>query len=78
MSNLEEITIYRISREFRIETKKRSGINDDIWNEPSTGVKIGWALESLLNPIASYRNRAWLYHLTGQVEKLAKVTKKRV
>ncbi|XP_056217422.1 uncharacterized protein LOC130159631 [Falco biarmicus] len=55
---------------------KRSGISDDIWNEPSTGVKIGWALESLLNPIASYRNRAWLYHLTGQVEKLANVTKK--
>ena len=29
-----------------------------------------------MNPIASYRNREWLYQLTGQVEKLANVTRK--
>ncbi|XP_055650001.1 uncharacterized protein LOC129783700 [Falco peregrinus] len=61
----------------KLKLTKRSETDDDTWNEPSTGVKIGWALESLLNPIASYRNREWLYQLTGQVEKLTNVTKKR-
>ena len=56
---------------------KRSEVEEDEnWNEPSTGVKIGWALESLLTPLSTYRNKAWLYKLTGQVEKLANVTRR--
>lgn len=47
---------------------------DDTWQEPSSGVKFGWALESLLGPIANYRSREMLYKLTGQVDRLARVT----
>lgn len=38
-------------------------------------MKIGWALESLLIPLATYRNREWIYQITGQVERLANVTR---
>ncbi|XP_063258148.1 uncharacterized protein LOC134552909 [Prinia subflava] len=48
---------------------------DDTWKEPSSGVKIGWALESLFGPIANYRNREMLYRLTGQVDRLARITR---
>ncbi|TRZ06748.1 hypothetical protein HGM15179_020354 [Zosterops borbonicus] len=27
---------------------------DDTWQEPSSGVKLGWALESLFGPVANY------------------------
>ncbi|XP_063035582.1 uncharacterized protein LOC134431513 [Melospiza melodia melodia] len=54
--------------------KKREDI--DRWHAPSTGVKLGWALESLFAPIASYRNREMLYNLLGQTERLAAATKK--
>lgn len=57
---------------------KRFQIDDAGWNEPPTAVKVGWALESLLAPLATYRNRAWLHRLTGQVGKPADVTKKGV
>ena len=33
--------------DLRLKRTKRSETDDDTWNEPSTGVKIGWALESL-------------------------------
>jgi len=59
-----------------LRTKTSEVEEDENWNEPSTGVKIGWALESLLTPLSTYRNKAWLYKLTGQVEKLANVTRK--
>ncbi|XP_040977460.1 uncharacterized protein LOC121232958 [Aquila chrysaetos chrysaetos] len=59
----------------KLERAKKSEIDDE-WNEPSTGVRISWALKSLLTPLAIYRNRDWLYQLTGQVEKLANVTRK--
>ena len=39
-------------------------------------MKTGWALESLLTPLAPYRNREWICQLTGQVERLANVTRK--
>jgi len=33
---------------------KRSEVEEDEnWNEPSTEVKIGWALESLLTPLST-------------------------
>lgn len=35
----------------KLERVKRSEI-DEQWNEPSTGVKFGWALEPLLTPLA--------------------------
>lgn len=47
---------------------------DETWQEPSTGVKLGWALESLFGPIANYQNREMMYRLKGQVERLARVT----
>lgn len=59
----------------KLERVKRSEIDDECY-EPSTGVRISWALESLLTPLAMYRNRDWLYQLTGQVEKWANVTRK--
>jgi len=46
------------------------------WNEPSTGVRIGWCLESLSTPLSIYRNRAWVSKLPGQVVNLANVTRK--
>lgn len=49
---------------------------DDTWQEPETGVKVRWALESLFAQIAAYRNREMIYNLIGQTERLAKVTKK--
>ena len=61
MSDLEKLPFRGSLENLELKRTKRSETNDDNWNEPSTGVKIGWALESLLNPIASYRNRAWLY-----------------
>ncbi|XP_059347666.1 uncharacterized protein LOC132086202 [Ammospiza nelsoni] len=48
---------------------------DDTWQEPSSGVKFGWALESLFGPIANYKSREMLYKLTGQVGRLATVTR---
>ncbi|TRZ18414.1 hypothetical protein HGM15179_008655 [Zosterops borbonicus] len=48
---------------------------DDTWQEPSSGVKLGWALESLFGPVANYQNREMLYRLTGQVDRLARVTR---
>ncbi|XP_050842398.1 uncharacterized protein LOC127060980 [Serinus canaria] len=47
---------------------------DDTWQEPSSGVKFEWALECLLGPIANYQSREMLYKLTGQVDRLARVT----
>ncbi|KAJ7415098.1 hypothetical protein WISP_79793 [Willisornis vidua] len=52
------------------------GLDKDDWQEPSGGVKFGWALESLFAQVASYRNREMLYKLMGQTERLAAVTKK--
>ncbi|XP_030334304.1 uncharacterized protein LOC115604890 [Strigops habroptila] len=64
----------------QIRTKRSidDGIDniDDTWQEPETGVKVGWALESLFAQIAAYRNREAIYNLIGQTERLAKVTKK--
>nr|XP_013806805.1 PREDICTED: uncharacterized protein LOC106491697 [Apteryx mantelli mantelli] len=54
---------------------KREIKDDDDWQEPSSGVKLGWALESLFAPISTYRNREMLYRLLGQTERLARVTK---
>lgn len=48
---------------------------DDTWQEPSSRVKFRWALESLLGPIANYQSREMLYKLTGQVDRLARVTR---
>ncbi|XP_053935940.1 uncharacterized protein LOC128853667 [Cuculus canorus] len=65
---LETLQINRIKRDIK---------EDDTWQKPSTGVKVGWALESLFAaPVATYRNRDMIYKLIGQTERLARVTKK--
>lgn len=37
---------------------------------------MGWVIESLFGPVATYRNREMLYNLMAQVDRLAKVTRK--
>lgn len=62
----------------QISRAKRSleeGADEDIWHEPSGGVKFSWALESLFAQVATYRNREMIYKLTGQVSRLARATK---
>ncbi|RMC19663.1 hypothetical protein DUI87_03226 [Hirundo rustica rustica] len=58
-----------------VRTRREVPDQDETWQEPSSGVKFGWALESLLSPVANYRNREMLYKLTGQVDRLARVTR---
>ena len=65
------------SENLKLLRVKRSEVNEDEnCNEPSTGVRIGWYLESLLTPLSIYSNRPWVYKLIGQAEKLANVTRK--
>jgi len=45
-------------------TKREVSEEDDEWQEPSTGIKIGWVVESFA-PIASYHNRELIYNLMG-------------
>lgn len=54
----------------KLEGVKRSEIDEE-YNEPSSGVKVGW-----LTPLAIYKKREWIYQLTGQVERLANATRK--
>lgn len=55
---------------------KREIDEDDVWHEPLGSVKFGWALESFFAPIAAYRNREMIDRLIGQMDRLARVTKK--
>ncbi|XP_050839626.1 uncharacterized protein LOC127060434 [Serinus canaria] len=64
-------------------TRKKREIDDlnllgdeDQWHEPDSGVKFGWALESLFAPVATYRNREMLFKLLGQTERLALATRR--
>ena len=64
----------------QIRTKRDIDDNDsndeDTWQEPSAGVKVGWALESLFAQVTAYRNREMIDNLIGQTKRLARITKK--
>lgn len=42
-----------------LECVRRSKM-DKGWNEPSSGVKVSWALECLLTPLVIHRNKEWI------------------
>nr|XP_021152045.1 uncharacterized protein LOC110363534 [Columba livia] len=65
------------NRQELLQVRHKREINeDDVWHEPSSSVKFSWALESFFAPIAAYRNREMIDKLIGQMDRLARITKK--
>lgn len=65
------------NRQELLQVRHKREINeDDVWHEPSSSVKFGWALESFFAPISAYRNREMIDKLIGQMDRLARITKK--